>query len=84
MSAFVARYAGPCAAGCGVEIQSGDDVVYVDDELVHADCEELALLPSFQRAPGHHDELKALFARPAAETCTRCWLEKPCPCEDEQ
>lgn len=39
---FEAKYAGRCDA-CSNKIHVGDDVVYVDDELVHADCEGRAL-----------------------------------------
>lgn len=34
---FAAAYSGTCDE-CGDEIEPGDDVQYVDDELVHADC----------------------------------------------
>lgn len=37
---FEARYGGPCAADCGQRIEPGEDVTYVDDELLHADCAE--------------------------------------------
>lgn len=35
---FTARYPGPCAADCGHRIKPGDQVAYVDAELVHVDC----------------------------------------------
>jgi hypothetical protein len=35
---FTARYPGHCHADCGRTITPGDDVTYVDDELVHVDC----------------------------------------------
>lgn len=44
MSAFVAKFGGRCA-GCDDRIKPGQLVVYVNDELVHLDCEELALTP---------------------------------------
>ena len=37
-STFQARYSGPCAAECGVHIAAGDEVRFVDDELMHAGC----------------------------------------------
>ena len=37
---FEARYPGRCANDCGVRIEPGDPVVYVDDDPVHAQCEE--------------------------------------------
>lgn len=46
MSTFKAKYGGRCAAECGEQIRPGDDVVYVDDELVHLDCEAQALRPA--------------------------------------
>lgn len=36
---FPARYPGRCAAACGHPIEPGDDVQYVDDQLVHANCQ---------------------------------------------
>jgi hypothetical protein len=33
---FEARYSGRCAAGDPIE--PGDEVAYVDEQLVHADC----------------------------------------------
>lgn len=84
MSTFVARYEGPCAAGCGVRVRPGDDVVYVDDEVVHADCEELALLPPYRRGPARTDRLEELFARPLGVVCGTCFVEKPCRCDDEE
>lgn len=83
MSTFKAKYEGRCAADCGRSIEAGDDVVYVDDELVHEDCEELALVPHEHRLePGRTDQLERLFGRPLAPVCGVCFLEKPCPCED--
>lgn len=35
---FEAKYNGRCAADCGWPIQEGEQVAYVDDQLVHADC----------------------------------------------
>jgi len=35
---FPAKYPGECAAGCGDRIGVDDEVTYVDDQLVHADC----------------------------------------------
>jgi hypothetical protein len=33
-----------------------------------------------------HDECPAgkWDSRPGVEVCTECWLEKPCPCDDEK
>ena len=49
MSAFRARYAGFCEAGCGRPVEVGDEVVYVDDELVHVECEGWAISASRPR-----------------------------------
>jgi hypothetical protein len=65
---FTARYRGRCAASCGSAIEPGDEVVYVDDELVHAGCEEAALVP-------------LVLAR-HPEVCSSCCLVRPCPCDD--
>lgn len=35
---FTARFPGTCAAECGRRIITGDSVLFIDDELVHADC----------------------------------------------
>ncbi|WP_243063214.1 DUF2175 domain-containing protein [Humibacter sp. RRB41] len=42
MSAFQARYGGKCG-GCGAEVMPGQLVVFVDDEVVHLECEPWAL-----------------------------------------
>lgn len=34
---FTAMYPGECSE-CGNEIEPGDEVQFVDDELVHEDC----------------------------------------------
>lgn len=39
MRTFEAKYDGPCGL-CDGRIKEGEDVVYVDDELVHALCAE--------------------------------------------
>jgi len=35
---FPARYGGKCAADCDRRIFAGDEVEYVDDQLVHVGC----------------------------------------------
>lgn len=35
---FEAKCGGRCAAECGTRIDPGDQVEYVDDELVHVGC----------------------------------------------
>jgi hypothetical protein len=67
MSAFTAQYHGPCAAGDRIE--PGDQVVYVNDELVHLDCEREALTQLDRDAK--------------KRVCTVCFLvEGSCDCED--
>ncbi len=39
MKTFRARYPGRCAADCGTRIEVGDEVVYLDDVVIHADCD---------------------------------------------
>jgi hypothetical protein len=36
---FNARYPGRCEGDCGGEIEPGDEVSYVDDQLMHTDCQ---------------------------------------------
>lgn len=36
---FNAQYEGECA-GCGDTIETGDEIRYVEDKLVHVGCEE--------------------------------------------
>lgn len=69
MSAFAAMFPGQCAAECGEQIRKGDDVVYVDDALVHLNCEGLAIAAGVRRP---------------APVCAVCFMEKPCPCDDGQ
>lgn len=66
MSAFEAQYHGRCAAECGSAIEPGDEVVYVNDELVHVECEGA--------------ELRRVVKE--EKTCTVCWLIMPGSCED--
>lgn len=73
MGAFIARWSGRCAAECGEAIAAGDRVLYVDDELVHEGCE----LEGLVAAEGRHGKVRS------AVVCTRCWLVRPCPCDDE-
>lgn len=63
---FAAKHRGPCAGGCE-GIEPGDEVEFVDDALMHVDCED---------AEGVRPEPKQ------AETCPTCWLERPCGCDD--
>jgi len=35
---FTAKYTGTCAADCGYRIREGDQVEYVEDQLMHVDC----------------------------------------------
>lgn len=67
MTTFTARYGGKCG-GCGHRIVPGQEVVYVDDLLTHAEHEGDALQ----------------LAKPAATVCMKCFIEKPCGCDDGQ
>lgn len=62
---FLARYPGECAAGCGDRIGVGDKVVYVDDQLVHADCAERGAPPPLPPLP---------FAGRIVAACASCHL----------
>lgn len=61
---FTACYHGACHA-CGEHVNPGDQVTWVDDEIVHTDCDT----PTGRPVP------------PPAEICTDCWVTKPCWCE---
>lgn len=54
MGTFPARYKGPCAADCGSLIEPGEDVRYLDDELVHADCDGKREMPWVAVCPKCH------------------------------
>jgi hypothetical protein len=47
---FEAQYAGRCACGCGGQIRPGDEVAYVDDELMLADCADSPASPTAAEA----------------------------------
>lgn len=66
---FRAMYRGVCAA-CGDDIAAGDEVGYRDGALVHDDCDDVPV--------------RGRAVRPPAPVCTSCWLERPCPCDDER
>jgi hypothetical protein len=72
MSTFEAKYKGTCS-DCHEPIEVGDQVVYVNDELVHVDCEGSALADVLNMRP-----------RKKAAVCERCFMEKPCGCDDGQ
>lgn len=54
---FTARFGGACAADCGDRISPGDEVAYIADELMHAEC-----AGAEPPAP-----------RPEPAPCPRCW-----------
>lgn len=58
---FEARYGGRCAADCGGPIREGDQVVFVDDELVHTACVEAM------------DDERS-HRRPDPVVCPSCWI----------
>lgn len=37
---FIAKYPGTCA-GCGERIRVGDQAHYVEDQVCHADCDDV-------------------------------------------
>lgn len=64
---FEARYQGKCA-DCGESIEVGDEVQFtLTDDLIHADCV---------------DDLR-VGGVAERETCGKCWMIKPCACDDE-
>lgn len=38
MSTFAAKYSGRCANACDEQIEVGDDVLFVEGELMHVGC----------------------------------------------
>ena len=66
--AFTAQYAGTCDS-CEEPIRPGARVRYTKaGDLIHAGCAD-----ETQTAPVRVEE-----------TCTECWLIKPCACDDER
>lgn len=65
-TAFAAKYSGPCAGGCD-GIEPGDEVEYVDDVLMHTDCENAA-------------GLREDRPERATQTCPECFIIMPCDC----
>jgi len=63
---FAAKYSGQCAGGCD-GIEPGDEVEFVDDVLMHTDCE-------------NSEGLRAESPDRKTETCPECWVIKPCGC----
>lgn len=62
---FEAKYNGICGS-CTERIREGDQVRYVEDDLVHVVCELVV------------SEVDRDAKR---EVCQNCWLLKPCDCE---
>jgi hypothetical protein len=58
---FVASFGGRCAAECGDPIRPGEDVQYVADELMHAEC----------AADTEGRVIRAERAEPSV--CPSCW-----------
>lgn len=72
VTTFEAKYPGTCQE-CGGEIEPGDEVVYLEDKLVHAD-----VTCSAQR------ESTVVVEN---DICKKCWTTKSvtgaCACEDD-
>ena len=68
--AFTAQYAGTCDS-CEEPIRPGQSVRYTAaGDVVHAGCAD--------------GDPRLVTAERVEETCTDCWLIKPCPCDDER
>lgn len=68
MASFTAKYAGVCDS-CEEGFDAGERVMFVGDGvLIHVGCVDSAL--RVRRRP------------PVEETCSVCWLIKPCGCDD--
>jgi len=68
---FPARFPGRCAADCGERIAEGDEVTYVDDQLVHAECADRDR-PTCGLGP--------MPTPRAVHVCPECHLVQPCYC----
>jgi hypothetical protein len=64
---FLARYTGTCGR-CEDDIRPGQRVKYVAGELVHTGCA---------------DGEGVLTVTRKEVVCEKCWLVKPCGCEEE-
>ena len=60
---FTAKYSGPCPGGCD-GIEPGDEVEYVDETLMHTDCE------NSEGLRGHDRE-------ETPDPCVACFLIHP-------
>lgn len=65
---FTALYRSQCV-GCDNDVVPGDDVTWVDDQLVHLNC------------AGAAEATHRRAERPPT-VCGRCHLTTPCDCED--
>ncbi len=66
---FEAAYHGVCEE-CGGDIEPGDRIRRVQDGYVHAGCQD----PALRVRPKERKE----------ETCTTCFIIRPCRCDDER
>lgn len=69
---FTARFWGTCPH-CLEAIKPGDAVHYEPDPMGFMDGDRVV-----------HDDCNDTQMEDEAEVCTRCFLERPCPCDDEQ
>lgn len=73
MKTFRVKYPGRCAADCGSVIEPGDDVTYVEDELVHVECADR----SWPSGLGPMPEPRAV------DICPHCRLVRPCEHDED-
>ena len=78
---FRAKYSGWCGE-CGEAIHVGDEVEWAGGAVVHVDCDELGEPVAGGTVRGRVGVGSPLTLR--AEVCTTCWLERPCPCDDDR
>lgn len=74
---MIAKYDGKCP-DCGMAIVGGRDEIERDELTVESFGEGLV---ATRYTPWRH--VKCPEERPVG-TCTTCFLQRPCPCEDEQ
>lgn len=66
---FTAKYADTCADDCGAKIAPGDIVVYDDQKIMHACCDD--------HLPNAVDALPDIIPT----VCSTCWITVPCFCD---
>lgn len=80
---MAAVYQTDCAVDCGHPIRPGDDIEMDDNgDWAHLACvDTFASMPD--PTPEPDDEPADWELKPHETVCTRCFLVKPCTCEED-